>query len=277
VRPAAELDWASFPWRRLALHGLFVAAFTLLVMLLAAASLRFIPASARQLDALVFYGIYGLCLPGVYRLAVRVAEGRVAGELTGWRRDFPVGAAMGIAAAIVVVMLDIFGGRLYPDRLDSGLHFALEPSLLLLACLAVAIAAAEETIFRGIVMRFAIARLGVRAGVVAQALVFGATHYWRGGYPNVLFAIAMGIVLGLAMLWTRRLALPIGLHAGWDFVWLAASGSDVLTRSWATDNPWNPDGDPVPLLAAEAFATLLLQAALATWLWRRCRPYRASR
>lgn len=84
----------------------------------------------------------------------------------------------------------------------------------------------EELLFRGYLLYQAIRRLGTRRGVLLAAGAFGVYHWFSYGVfgnPVMMafvfaFTGAFGLMLALAFAKTGSIALPIGLHLGWNVV-----------------------------------------------------------
>lgn len=81
----------------------------------------------------------------------------------------------------------------------------------------------EELTFRGYVFQRLEASLGPRATLVVTALLFSAAHLgnpcpdpWTRARSS-LTILAAGLLLGLAYQGTRSLALPMGIHLGWNW------------------------------------------------------------
>jgi len=83
----------------------------------------------------------------------------------------------------------------------------------------------EEFIFRGALLYIAIQRLGAKKGIVLSAICFGLYHWFSYGlFGNIasmviVFLITgfMGLIWALGFLKSKSMALPIGLHLGWNF------------------------------------------------------------
>ena len=85
------------------------------------------------------------------------------------------------------------------------------------------VALAEEGLFRGFLFQRMLAGLGVWPTQVLLALLFALSHWGNPGmhggtkfWATVDIALA-AVFLGLAYLRTRSLALPIGIHLGWNW------------------------------------------------------------
>ncbi len=129
---------------------------------------------------------------------------------------------------------------------------------LLLAC-------REELAFRGYPLRRMDRSFGPWTAQLVVALIFALEHR-AGGYSwtNALFGAFVGSLLfGTAALATRGLALPIGLHAAWNFgQWII--GEKESPGLWKPIIPGGPsaNADHVALIAYVAVFGL---AALALW------------
>lgn len=109
-----------------------------------------------------------------------------------------------------------------------------------IVAMAVVSGVVEEVLFRGIVFRHLEAMVGSWGALALTALLFGAAHLAN---PNATlfaaFAIALeaGLMLGGAYILTRRLWLPIGIHAAWNF-----------TQGWVFSVPVSGTAPPLGLL-----------------------------
>ena len=83
----------------------------------------------------------------------------------------------------------------------------------------------EELIFRGALLYLLIRKLGPNKGILISAITFGIYHWFSFGIlgqivPMVVVFIGtglMGYAWALAYSKTASIALPIGLHIGWNF------------------------------------------------------------
>ena len=82
---------------------------------------------------------------------------------------------------------------------------------------------AEELLFRGYLFQRLESGLGAGPALGLLGLLFAALHWGNPGMAGLTRAWASlnialaGILLGLCYLRTRSLALPIGLHLGWNW------------------------------------------------------------
>jgi membrane protease YdiL (CAAX protease family) len=111
----------------------------------------------------------------------------------------------------------------------------------------------EELLFRGVLFKVTEEWLGSWWALALSAAFFGAAHLLNPhATPTAAIAIMIeaGIMLAAAYLLTRRLWLPIGIHAGWNFTQggifgIAVSGttSPALLQSQLTGPSWLSGGE----------------------------------
>src|SRR5262245_7870612 len=229
-------------------------------------------------------------------------------ERPGWRapgawRAWAVQAALGVARGF------LRGGGVFLVEWAAGwlLVLAVAPpgaaiaALLVGAARALGVAALEETIFRGVLLGYLQRPSGTPAAVAVSALAFALVHAWNanatplalvnltvaGGLFGLAYLVARGPtptfaageaaargLPGLAYAIARGLALPIALHAAWNFFegsvfGFPVSGStrpsllfvDVAGAELVTGGAFGPEGGLLGL-----GATLL--TALVLWLVR---------
>jgi len=159
-----------------------------------------------------------------------------------WWLDFLVGLLLGGLAitAAVLVSLAVGWARITDSLVVSetvlGRGFAL--NFIAFALLVLLAAAEEELLCRGYLLRnmaegFHFTRSGPRWAVVAAVLLssslFGIAH---AANPNAnvmgtASAFLGGLITAVGYVMTGRLALPIGLHATWNFFQCGVFGSTV--------------------------------------------------
>ena len=87
----------------------------------------------------------------------------------------------------------------------------------------------EELLFRGALLYIAIKRLGPKKGVILSAICFGIYHWFSfsvlGNIVPMIFVFIitglMGYAWAFAFKSTGSMALPVGLHFGWNFAFNA--------------------------------------------------------
>jgi uncharacterized protein len=83
----------------------------------------------------------------------------------------------------------------------------------------------EELLFRGALLYLLIQWIGDRKGIIISALGFGIYHWFTfgviGNIPFMILVLIMtgipGIMFAYSFVKTKSIALPIGLHLGWNF------------------------------------------------------------
>jgi NADH dehydrogenase len=85
-----------------------------------------------------------------------------------------------------------------------------------LAATLVMIVAAEETLWRGVVARFAVERLGRALGVLAGAALYAAAHAATLNPLLLAAAFGCGLFWGILYVATDDLTAPIVSHLAWD-------------------------------------------------------------
>jgi membrane protease YdiL (CAAX protease family) len=136
-----------------------------------------------------------------------------------WLRELALGTLLGIGMALAVVgTIWVIGGvrfELAPARsggtLLTGLYIFLFAALM------------EENLFRGFIFQRLLDGMGSWPAQIALASLFALLHQGNPGMEGSTELVASldlflgSILLGLAYLRTRSLALPVGLHLGWNW------------------------------------------------------------
>ena len=111
---------------------------------------------------------------------------------------------------------------------------------LVLFLLLVCAPLAEELVFRGILLQRWAVKWGLRSGVIASSVLFGALHF-----NNPIGLTLFGLVMGLLYVRTQSLWVPIGCHAlnnlaavGIDWLSQVASGGQTSTVSDVQELWW---------------------------------------
>jgi membrane protease YdiL (CAAX protease family) len=132
-----------------------------------------------------------------------------------------------------------------------------------------ALACREELAFHGYPLRRMASRYGLWGAQLLIATVFAAEHVLGGWtWMNAIAGAGVGSVLfGMASLATRGLAVPIGLHAAWNF-------GDWVRGGKESTGFWTPVVDTgfesnARLVGQVSYVVLLLAATIAFWVWRR--------
>lgn len=121
---------------------------------------------------------------------------------------------LGLGLALLITVLSSLVYRLWPGYRQSAdfyLQMVLKPLVLPdIIWLGLLPGMSEELLFRGVMLP----AVGLNAtGVVASSLLFGVLHLsGRQQWPYVVWATAVGILLGLSALFTGNLLVPIVAH-----------------------------------------------------------------
>ena len=109
-------------------------------------------------------------------------------------------------------------------RLTGPIAFELNPAVGVFTVLIfflrfVATSWMEELGFRGYALQRLIPAFGVWFAVILSAVVFGLSHLLYGwDFQTILLGvIPPGMLWGMSAVVTRGIAMPIGLHAAWNF------------------------------------------------------------
>ena len=194
-----------------------------------------------------------------------------------WLRQVLGGIAFGTVQMLAVAGLIFLAG---------GVRFELDPARAV-AALAygvwffAGVAVLEELLFRGFVFQRLVDGIGAPAALLLMAVLFAVAHWGNPGMEGGTVVSATidnglgAILLGLAWLRTGSLALPIGIHFGWNWTQGSLLGFDVsgLTQAgwllphlldkpqWLTGGTFGPEASVFAVLV-DATAVLLL------WGWK---------
>lgn len=139
----------------------------------------------------------------------------------------------------------------------------------------------EETLFRGFIFQRLLAGAGVWVAQIALALLFAFGHWDNPGMEGTTkfwasLDLALGaILLGLAYVRTRSLALPVGIHLGWNWsqgylLGFGVSGLDHTgwfqpvfqgKAQWLTGGEFGPEASVFAVIVDLVFIILL-------WQWK---------
>lgn len=134
--------------------------------------------------------------------------------------DFLTGGVVGGFIFLCALTAAVFGGFAAIDMSVAGFSMT---AMALGAAGAILAAAGEEVMLRGYVLQELMGKFSTAASVVVSSLFFTLLHanaligneMAAVGALNIFLA---SVLLSLAYLATRTLWLPIGIHAGWNFV-----------------------------------------------------------
>lgn len=131
------------------------------------------------------------------------------------------------------------------------------------------LSAREELAFRGYPLRTLVSSLGPWRAQLVVALLFAAEHLFGGAtWTNALLGTGMGSLLfGMAAIATRGLAMPIGLHAAWNF-------GDWVRGGKGADGPWHIVVEPgaeqkAQFVSMGLYVAIMALAITVLWAWHR--------
>jgi membrane protease YdiL (CAAX protease family) len=194
-----------------------------------------------------------------------------------WAKEAAWGALLGIGSMVLVVALMWASGsvrlELDPARNVGALGVGLYVFVF--------VALFEETLFRGFLFQRLVDGAGVWVAQITLALLFAAAHWVNPdmhGATKVWASLDLALaalMLGMAYLRTRSLALPFGLHLGWNWMQGHVLGFDVSgvdlpgwflpqlqdRPEWMTGGAFGPE--------STVFAVVVdLAVLLLLWKWK---------
>ncbi len=201
--------------------------------------------------------------------------------LPGAGRELGSGVVLGVALfTIAIGTLALLGNYSVHGRHDLSIV-----AIPLVA--AIGTGFIEEIVFRGIVFRIVEGALGTWIALMLSSAIFGLLHLVNP-HATLQGAVAIvfeaGVMLAAAYVLTRRLWLPIGFHAGWNFTQGGIFGVSVSGQAsgglldgtlsgpeWLSGGVFGVEASIVTFVLGVA-----LGAALLVMAWRRGRfiaPY----
>jgi membrane protease YdiL (CAAX protease family) len=202
-----------------------------------------------------------------------------------WGVDALVGLIIGGAIPTVATVLGLLGGWITVSEIAYTPTVTYFRDLGFAIVITGGIAVVEELVFRGYVLSNALEGLDFRwlsqpmtiaTALGLSALLFALTHP-APELVNSLHFLSAGLLLGLAYLLSGQLGLPIGIHAGFNFVSAyvfptAANPSFAVISLSVTGHEW--------LIAQTGLIQTGLQIpaafAMISYLWWRTGSYSTS-
>ena len=136
-----------------------------------------------------------------------------------------IGSALMLAASAMI--LAACGVRFAPDPAGGVVALAHGAWIFLWVALL------EEILFRGFLFQRMVDGAGAWVALLLMAALFAVAHWGNPGMQGTTQVLATidtalgAILLGLAYLRTGSLALPIGIHFGWNWIQGSLLGFDV--------------------------------------------------
>ncbi len=210
-------------------------------------------------------------------LVLRIYEsGRLADIGLQWNpasaANLILGFGGGAGAAVIVLVPPLALGfarlRIDPDNPGSW------PAAIFVSIVLLFGSVGEEMLFRGYAFQILWRAIGPFATILPTAVLFGFAHSnnLHSTTLSTVNTIGWGVLLGVAVLRSGDLWLPIGLHFGWNVALplfgAGLSGFDLGVTGyklhWSVPEVWSgggygPEG---------GLLTSIVLAALAVYLWR---------
>jgi len=201
---------------------------------------------------LLFVRWEGLCLNDM---------GAAQGRWSALRFVYGIGIGLILVAGSAAIQT-VYGHVRWTPA--PGLHFV---SATIALGGFVALACREELAFRGYPLRMLERSFGVAIAQVVVALSFALEHR-LGGWPwnRALLGAGVGsLVFGMAALSTRGLAVPIGMHAAWNF------GASMIGQNYSS-GIWRavvePGGEEqFQRIVSGSYLLVMGMAMVGFWAW----------
>lgn len=114
-------------------------------------------------------------------------------------------AISSLLLAVISLVLD----AAYLDHMENMELILKGNKFIVFASVGIVAPLVEEVIFRGLVFRELEKIMSIKATVGVQALLFGVYHF---NITQGIYTLFLGIILGLAIVWTKSIWAPIMIH-----------------------------------------------------------------
>jgi hypothetical protein len=208
--------------------------------------------------------------------AMAIFESRKLGEtglawIDGSARNLLAGVALGVTAALLAILPAVALGLAhfrYNGNADVSWGGALFTPVLLFCG-----ALGEEIAFRGFVLQYVMRGYGRWAAILGIGTLFGLLHAGNPGATamSTVNTAGFGIVFGAAVLRSRDLWLPAGIHFAWNtmlpFLGVGLSGLTIKVTGyelvWRTGNLWSGGiyGPEASVITSAVIVLLLIAIA----------------
>jgi len=124
----------------------------------------------------------------------------------------------------------------------------------------------EEIGFRGYALRRLMSKMGPWPAVAITSLVFGLSHLSYGWEMKTILmgVVPCGMLWGMSAVATRGIAVPIGLHAAWNFAsWTSGTRSEVGLLSMVVADE---AAEQTQRIASWSYLTIFATMTIAYWL-----------
>lgn len=182
-----------------------------------------------------------------------------------WKRPtlFIWGGVLGTSAVAVTVGIGVLTGAVT----IAGRQGTAAAALLSLLPVHLAVAAHEEILFRGLLLRIVCGRWGRFLGVTVSALAFSLFHIGQHNLQGLMTTFVLGIGLALLYVSTRSLWIAVGYHMLFNLSQLTIADSLILHDSnWVMAGGFGIEAWPLTFLV---LTCLLVPTAVWFQLQRR--------
>jgi membrane protease YdiL (CAAX protease family) len=183
------------------------------------------------------------------------------------------GARFGLGFALGLLLIGLHASALLVlGHTSFERNPSAQPSQIAWALLGYGLLASrEELAFHGYPLRRLAASFGRWPALIVVGFVFALEHVAGGAglFAAIAGACVGSMLFGIASLTTRGLAIPIGIHAAWNFGdWMRSSGGKFA------DGPRKPVVEAgfdsrAEVVGWSAYVVLMLGTAVAFWWWER--------
>ena len=246
---------------------------------------------------LIVVALSALAIVAVTLFAARFLDRRPISDLglqftSGWRRDLGFGLFLGALLMLLIFLVELaLGWITIEDVFYTRLPYPFWMALVSPLTLFLLVGIYEELLVRGYVLKnlaegLSFHPLGGKAGMLLGLLLssalFGLLH---AGNPNAspvstVYLSLAGLFLGLPVLLTDQLAIPIGLHITWNFFQgnvfgFPVSGTPVNRTTFIAVDQGGPElwtgGAFGPEAGLLGIAAMLVGVILIVWWVKRTR------
>ena len=246
---------------------------------------------------LIVVALSALAIVAVTLFAARFLDRRPISDLglqftSGWRRDLGFGLFLGALLMLLIFLVELaLGWITIEDVFYTRLPYPFWMALVSPLTLFLLVGIYEELMVRGYVMKnlaegLSLKPLGGKTGMLLALLLssalFGLLHALNPNVSTVstVFLSLAGLFLGLPVLLTDQLAIPIGLHITWNFFQgnvfgFPVSGTAVNRTTFIAVDQGGPElwtgGAFGPEAGLLGIAAMLVGVILIVWWVKRTR------
>ena len=251
----------QFPLVRIIIASLFLGPVFLLNKVFRIVVTTSAPADMRTYFAYAEAIVFFIVFLAAYSLYAKHIEKRKAFEVSlklSWK-EFGKGFFISmVLVGAVVALLAVIGSYMIagwnPDKkvvIDLFIKFMIGALI-------------EEIIFRLIIFRLTEELLGTWIALIIQAVLFGFAHMANDNstlFTSFSVIIVGGIIYTGAFIYTRRIWLALGLHAGWNYFQSGIFGMpnsgtaykglifpDIQGKEWITGGSWGIEASYIAIL-----------------------------